>query len=113
LKYLDYEVIQKGDWEKAYEKHEEEIKEEDNKALAQNQDENSEINKERQALLENAMISGSDYILKSICDADENIQKIVDVKLDFYNDCFSTNENIIQESTTIYQDEIIKLTKSK
>ena len=59
------------------------------------------------------MISGSDYILKSICDADENIQKIVDVKLDFYNDCFSTNENIIQESTTIYQDEIIKLTKSK
>lgn len=48
LKYLDYEVIQKGDWERAYEKHEEEIKDEDNKkAQKLSQDENSEINKER------------------------------------------------------------------
>lgn len=42
-------------------------------------DENSEINKERDALLQNAMIACSDYILKSICDVDENIQKIIDL----------------------------------
>ena len=95
LKYLDYEVIQKGDRERANEKHEQDIKDEETKAQYQGMDENSEINKERDALLQNAMISCSDYILKSICDVDENIQKIIDLQLEFYNECFSSHENII------------------
>ena len=47
LKYLDYELIDKGLRDKAYEKHEEEIKDEDGKrAQLASQDENQEINKE-------------------------------------------------------------------